>query len=103
MSAVDALDLGPIPNRVSAGSFETYSFCTPFVSYSLRSVRYTQGLRIPDASKIICLLTPISKSRLTSRFLLVGVPGFEPGSHAPKARMLPLHYTPISENINTNA
>ena len=35
---------------------------------------------------------------------MVGVPGFEPGSHAPKARMLPLHYTPIlQKDINTKA
>ncbi len=27
-------------------------------------------------------------------FNRVGVPGFEPGLHAPKASVLPLHYTP---------
>lgn len=32
---------------------------------------------------------------------VVGVPGFEPGSHAPKARMLPLHYTPFYQKILT--
>lgn len=28
---------------------------------------------------------------------LVGVPGIEPGSHAPEARILPLYYTPLGK------
>ncbi len=82
--------------RIPAGSFETYSFCTPFVSYSLRSVRYTQGLRIPE--KCYRIFPPRQKNKITCRsgdfVFFVGAPGFEPGVTRSQSEHVSRYTTP---------
>ena len=36
-----------------------------------------------------------------SKFLFVGIPGFEPGKAGPESAVLPLHHTPIKGRLST--
>ena len=56
--------------------------------YLFHQVQDRYSLRLPDASKAVCLLSP------PSALLQSGYWELNPASHAPHARMLPIHYSP---------